>query len=70
VTRPDERLTRCGKAVFPICGDMSHVASLTGVPQSHPAAVVENAALRAEVVRAGHGLGHREPVRISLARSV
>jgi hypothetical protein len=41
-----------------------------GVPQSHPAAVVEYAALRAEVVRAGHGPGSREPVRVSLARSV
>ena len=41
-----------------------------GVPQSHPAAVIENAALRAEVVRAGHGPGSREPVRVSLARPV
>jgi hypothetical protein len=41
-----------------------------GVPQSHPTTVVENAALRAEVVRAGHGPGHREPARVSLARPV
>jgi hypothetical protein len=41
-----------------------------GVPQRHPATVIENAALRAEVVRAGHGPGSREPVRVSLARPV
>jgi hypothetical protein len=41
-----------------------------GLPQSHPTAVIENAALRAEVVRAGHGPGHREPVRVSLAPPV
>jgi hypothetical protein len=41
-----------------------------GVPQRHPAAVIETAALRAEVVRAGHGTGSREPVRVSLARPV
>jgi hypothetical protein len=41
-----------------------------GVPQSHLTAVAENAALRTEVVRAGHGPGHREPARVSLAPPV
>lgn len=39
-----------------------------GVPQRHPTTVVENAMLRAEVVRAGQGPHHCEPMRVSLAR--
>jgi len=38
------------------------------VPQSHPTAIVENAASSAKVVGAGHEPGHPEPARATLGR--